>query len=329
MVCSYCHQDGHYRTTCRQRKADLQSLQSQTQPVEPQEPEDSKESQESQEPQQPEQPQQPEPKESRPRIRRPRPPPRFEHPPNGQDPILRLHWTDKVKADFIRDVQSDPLTTNWHALAHKYQRTPESLKETYRHLVPPTEHIDHIASLFQTEALDQFLQSRVQHCTACHEPQYAPLLPWRSDGFCPSCHHRLFEEEIQTRWRQVTDYAEAVGLSHCEFCQKPTENGPRFHFDHRNMFEKTDSIQRMVQDGRPMFEVLREIDLCQILCTSCHSIVTEIERISGFHRLKNNMTRERKRNISSTLPSVEEMRQRYEEHMTPIYAELKKRLAPK
>lgn len=315
MVCSYCHQDGHYRPTCPLKKAHQQ----QQQPQEPEEPE-------------PIEPIEPIPRRiqriPRPRSRRPTDP-----PPNGSDPEpLPIQWPEAIRTAFIRDVQSDPITTNWPALAHKYQRTPESLKETYRRLVPPIEHIDLVASLLNTSALDAILQRHTHICTACHTEQYSPLQYWQSDGFCEACHARMFEEEIAKRWRQVRQYAEETGKAECEFCRKRVifreEMMASFHFDHRDMFEKSDSIANMIRTGQPLFEILREVDLCQTLCVSCHTIVTEIERISGFHRAKNNMTRQRKKNIQ-TMPSLEEMREKYEEHMTPIYEALKKRLGPK
>jgi hypothetical protein len=281
MVCSYCHQDGHYRPTCPLKKAHQQ----QQQPQEPEEPE----------PVEPIEPIEPIPRRiqriPRPRSRRPTDP-----PPNGSDPEpLPIQWPEAIRTAFIRDVQSDPITTNWPALAHKYQRTPESLKETYRRLVPPIEHIDLVASLLNTSALDAILQRHTHICTACHTEQYSPLQYWQSDGFCEACHARLFEEEIAKRWRQVRQYAEETGKAECEFCRKPSTALPS-------------TVQQRIQTGHPLFEILREVDHAHTVCDSCQVIVRKVERIAGYHY--------------ATL----EERIKWEEHMIPIYEALKKRL---
>jgi len=91
------------------------------------------------------------------------------------------------------------------------------------------------------------------------------------------------------------------------------------------MFEKGESVCMMVMNGTPIEAIEKEIDLCQVVCVSCHSIITEIERNCGFTRLKNNMTREMKKGISPTNEPNEQNKKRYDEMMTPIYEQLRAR----
>jgi hypothetical protein len=63
------------------------------------------------------------------------------------------------------------------------------------------------------------------------------------------------------------------------------------HFDHINMFNKMDSICVMVNRGDDINTILGEVDRCQLICKSCHSIVTMVEKKLGFHSVKANITK--------------------------------------
>ncbi len=52
----------------------------------------------------------------------------------------------------------------------------------------------------------------------------------------------------------------------------------------------------MVNEGNTIDEIYKEIDKCQILCLSCHHIVTDIESKLGFKRIKQILTRKLKNN---------------------------------
>ena len=109
---------------------------------------------------------------------------------------------------------------------------------------------------------------------------------WRGKTFCDYCwDSRRGERELM--WIEINEYNKVK----CCICNKPkTCQGERFHYDHLNMFDKNDSICSMVDRGDDMKDIFSEIDRCQILCVSCHFLVTEIEKKKGFIRIKANMT---------------------------------------
>ena len=82
----------------------------------------------------------------------------------------------------------------------------------------------------------------------------------------------------------------------------------------------------MVNEGLNIEEIYSEIDKCQILCLSCHHIVTDIEHRLGFTRIKQTLTR----NLNQCEITEEEYNKQtlyyqniYEEKMRNIYEELK------
>lgn len=59
-----------------------------------------------------------------------------------------------------------------------------------------------------------------------------------------------------------------------------------------DMFDKVDSICKMVRNGTELVGIYQEINKCQLLCVSCHTIVTKVEIICGFNRVKRQITKD-------------------------------------
>ncbi len=241
-------------------------------------------------------------------------------------PASEMKWQDEM----IDAIKRNPLEVNWQALSTQYDRTEATLKAMYSKRVSPEEHTDLCVSHFLSEGrLEHLLASKGYNCTSCHLRQYSAPKKWKEDPFCEECHIRHFKEEIEGRWRHLSHYASLAGKDHCTLCHRQAiynkEIGSRFHFDHINMFEKGESVCMMVMNGTPIEEMEKEIDLCQVVCVSCHSIITEIERNCGFMRLKNNMTREMKKGTSLTNEPNELNKKRYDEMLLPIYEQLRPR----
>jgi hypothetical protein len=145
---------------------------------------------------------------------------------------------------------------------------------------------------------------------------------WNGNDICDTCWSN-HESERNLIWEQIIAYKPIQ----CEICNSikthPTE---RYHYDHLNMFNKDKSVCSMVNECVNIEEIFSEIDKCQILCLSCHHIVTDIERKLGFTRIKQMLTR----NLNNCEITEEEYNKQtqhyqkiYEEKMKDVYKELK------
>ena len=135
---------------------------------------------------------------------------------------------------------------------------------------------------------------------------------------CLNCGNVILEFSKNRIWK---------GKIYCDSCWD-SRKGERFHYDHLNMFDKTDSICCMVDRGDDMEDIFSELDKCQILCLSCHHIVTSIEQKCGFTRIKTSLTRKYNNGDISEEKYNEEKRRYqgiYELKMKSIYGELKNR----
>ena len=145
---------------------------------------------------------------------------------------------------------------------------------------------------------------------------------WNGNDICDTCWCK-HESERNIIWEQIKEYK----LIQCEICNSiKTHTLERYHYDHLNMFNKNKSICSMVNECLNIKEIFSEIDKCQILCLSCHHIVTDIERNLGFTRIKQMLTR----NLNICEITEEEYNKQtqyyqkiYEEKMNFIYKKLK------
>ena len=106
----------------------------------------------------------------------------------------------------------------------------------------------------------------------------------------------LFSTEVSNRWNQVSEYSKGCNKTACNICGKlatfDNTLANRFNYDHVDMFDKKDSICKMVREGSLIDNIYKEIDRCQLLCASCHTIVTKIEHKCGFIRLKKQLNKD-------------------------------------
>lgn len=149
---------------------------------------------------------------------------------------------------------------------------------------------------------------------------------WKGSQVCDICWGK-YADIRDFMWRQIKEYKQIK----CEMCDViQIYNTQRFHYDHINMFNKGNSICSMVNDGTPIEEIYNEIDKCQIMCLSCHHIVTDIERKLNFTRIKQNITRKLNMN-EITQEDYDLMSVRYqaiyEIKMLEIYEAMRKYMA--
>jgi len=207
-----------------------------------------------------------------------------------------------LKDALVKAVQEHPLTTDWSALSYRFGRTETYLRNLYNKTVSAADHVRVSLDILSDEWMMELLEKEGYACAGCHIRVYCAPKKWDGAEYCVACHTRCFSEEISSRWKMVHEYAQSTSKDKCNICEVAAtynkEIGNGFHFDHMNMFEKSDSICSMVMTGVPLSSIYMELDVCQLLCVSCHGLVTKMERRCGFMRMKNNMTRSHKKNAS-------------------------------
>jgi hypothetical protein len=129
---------------------------------------------------------------------------------------------------------------------------------------------------------------------------------------CDICNPVIYETN-NLLWNKIDNYCIKQQITQCNFCLRNKSSGIRFHFDHINIFNKRESICKMVEDNYSLDDIITEIKKCQLLCVDCHSIVTKIEHIYGFIQIKINKT------------NYDNIIELYDENMTFVYSVLKKK----
>ena len=147
---------------------------------------------------------------------------------------------------------------------------------------------------------------------------------WRGNDICDCCWCK-YADIRQTMWDRIEIYKSIQ----CSICLSiKSHNNERYHYDHINMFNKDKSVCSMVNEGVNIEYIYKEIDKCQILCLTCHHIVTYIEHKLGFTRIKMILTKHVNQNeITHEEYTIQSQiyQKLYEEKMNFIYAQLKLR----
>lgn len=136
----------------------------------------------------------------------------------------------------------------------------------------------------QVSSMNDINGANKRQCYTCKQVIFCELRDWKRVQECPSC-YSCHNEEITKIWNSIQINAL------CNCCGSTFGDSDPFHFDHVNMFEKKDSICLMVGRGDPLCDIIAEVQKCQPLCKSCHAVVTQVETMCGFRRLKHNISR--------------------------------------
>lgn len=149
---------------------------------------------------------------------------------------------------------------------------------------------------------------------------------WKGHDICDVCWSKYQDYRTLT-WEKIKEYK----LMQCEICSSIQTEGrfERYHYDHINMFNKGNSLCIMVNEGVNIEEIYEEIDKCQVLCLSCHHIVTDIEHKMCLSRIKQSMTRSlNQEDITEDEYNTQTLHYQkiYEEKMKNIYKELRTKL---
>jgi len=175
-------------------------------------------------------------------------------------------------------------------------------KEPKKKVSPPNVGVRKLTQ----EELNKMVQSLKHACNDCDSIIYYEPRKWSSLKLCYSCHKTRF---ISLE-KELGEYLTEKGHLACKFCGKVRNDPYDFHFDHINMYSKTGSVGPMLFTGCNIEQIKAEIDKCQLLCVSCHAVVTHMELQYGFIKTKhkrNKTTRKYKESI-------------YDEYMEEVYA---------
>jgi hypothetical protein len=147
------------------------------------------------------------------------------------------------------------------------------------------------------EYFDKVLNYSRYNCSLCNKIQYNSNISsreWKeTKNVCDICWIQ-FESDRDVLWKQIMDY---FIINKCNICNiEKTHKSQRFHYDHINMFNKESSIYEMVNRGDDINLIIHELNKCQLVCISCHSIITHMERKFIFTKIKINLNKQLKRN---------------------------------
>lgn len=235
------------------------------------------------------------------------------------DKLLR-----KIKTYFLSQNCLEVKTIDEHCVVLSLMLgiTPNACKTLYLE-IPPEEFLDRPLDM------DLYFANIKQLSVKCHECdknmvciQKNTNRLWKGENLCDTC-WGAHEYERHITWYKIKQYR----TIQCAICfSSQSCDSERYHYDHMNMFDKSDSVFSMVCDGASVEEICAEIDKCQVLCLSCHHIVTDIEHKLGFTRIKQSLTRRLNQADLTEEEHGEQMaicQKAYEDKMRSVYEDLK------
>ena len=131
--------------------------------------------------------------------------------------------------------------------------------------------------LTDSEIIEE-IKRKYNKCQDCSSGVYYKLKQWGDTTICNTCYYKKRDELSD----KIQQYMEEHGINTCKFCGKLRDSVNGFHFDHINMFDKMGSVGNMIWTGADIDKIKNEIQKCQLLCISCHSLVTYYEQKLGF-----------------------------------------------
>jgi hypothetical protein len=242
----------------------------------------------------------------------------------------KIFWSESDKTKLIKLVNENPLNVDWASISKLFNRTELSVRTMYNELVPVDKHIESCMNTISEEDIKQVMNNLEHKCSNCNKNMYCQPLLWENMEYCEECHYKSYNDKIKDRWILISEYSCKVGKDKCNICNKKCDftqtSVCKFNYDHKNMFEKSNTIFSMNKQGIDLSYIYKEIDLCQLLCVSCHNIVTSIEQKTGFNRIKINMTREynKTNDIENKNNLIKQYSDIYEKYMNNIYEIVRK-----
>jgi hypothetical protein len=206
------------------------------------------------------------------------------------------NWTEKEKIYIINKVQRNPFDINWTKMSENLKRSESSIKAMYNDIVSAEEHMDCCLLNLEVDYIHKVIDSIKHNCSDCKVTMYSNPRMWQGLEYCDECYYKEYNEKVIKLWEQVREYSVKTNKNYCNLCSKKATFDNtltnRFHYDHIDLFNKTTSICKLVREGVNIDDITQEIDNCQLLCISCHSMVTKVETLCGFTRIKRRMIKE-------------------------------------
>lgn len=237
--------------------------------------------------------------------------------------------TDGEKKYICDKIKENPFDIKYNELATDLNCSEDRVKRIYLDLISPEEQINMCIANMNDSIITSMIDSLKHTCSNCNCKRYSHIFIWKDQEYCEECFETLFRDEINMRWSEIHKYSIHKNKTCCNICKKNAimndTIATRFHYDHIDMFNKSDSICRMVRTGEPINNIYDEIDKCQLLCASCHTLVTKIEHKSGFIRFKRQLAKEYT-DTSDLIKKEELLNQysvKYNEFMLKVYEYLK------
>lgn len=226
-------------------------------------------------------------------------------------------------------VKESPFDIKYDEIRNYLNCSEERSKRICLELISSEEQIELCIESMNDIIISDIMETLKHICNNCNCKKYSNMFIWKEKEYCEECYEKLFREEINERWMDIHKYSISKNKICCNICNKNAVMNEtiatRFHYDHIDMFNKSDTVCKMVRTGICINEIYNEIDKCQLLCVSCHTLVTKIEHKCGFIRFKQQLSRE----YSSTndLIKKEELSkkysEKYNEFMSKVYLYIK------
>jgi hypothetical protein len=173
------------------------------------------------------------------------------------------------------------------------------------------------------EEINKTIDNVTYNCELCNKVQYNNFVSGREwkeyKCICDIC-WISFEEERDKLWKKVIEYTK---INNCSICNiKKIHPNQRFHYDHISMFDKVDTIYCMVNRCTDISIIKKELDRCQLVCISCHSLITHFENKFIFTKIKCKLIKQLKKNKITEIEYEQECQKYnilYKEKMNKIY----------
>jgi hypothetical protein len=155
-------------------------------------------------------------------------------------------------------------------------------------------------------------------CSECDRTVYYSI---ERNKICTDC----WKADQKEKFAELRAFLDEQYKKRCEFCGRKKVGDERFHFDHKNMFTKKYNVGYMIENGCSKADLVAEIEKCQLLCYSCHSIVTKMEWLHGFMQKKRKCIMYTRNGPSPETDAIRQsLAEEYDSVMIPLYGTIRK-----